>query len=214
MLRFNANLFRIACACTSHEESRYYLRGVFVEPHAQGGVTLTATDGHRLISIRDEAGNADECAIITLGNAIKQCKEKRFARTVEIASGATEAVIYEETEDRAGVATATDVRVGGTYPDYRRAVPEAFTDKGAPAFDGSYLQSFAKIAEELAVHVGSPRSSSLRLACAANPPAVLVQFPRSEFAFGILMPLTTPTPPTLATPAWFRAEAVKQEAAE
>jgi DNA polymerase III sliding clamp (beta) subunit (PCNA family) len=67
MIRVNASLFRIAFKCTSTEASRYYLNGVFIEKHPTlQGVTMTATDGHKLISIYDESGTADAPAIVQL----------------------------------------------------------------------------------------------------------------------------------------------------
>ena len=36
----------------STEQTRYYLCGVFIEP-ADEGVTMTATDGHRLVTCHD-----------------------------------------------------------------------------------------------------------------------------------------------------------------
>lgn len=54
----SADLFRRAMAAVSKEETRYYLNGVFVEPCAEGGVLLVATDGHCLLVFHDEHGVA------------------------------------------------------------------------------------------------------------------------------------------------------------
>lgn len=64
MLRFSVELYKAAMLAASTEETRYYLNGVFVEPCVYGGVTLTATDGHVLVCIRDLDGSADESAIV------------------------------------------------------------------------------------------------------------------------------------------------------
>lgn len=226
MIRFNANLFRLAFCATSNEETRYYLKGVYVEPHAQGGVTLSATDGHRLISIRDESGQADECAIIKLGDALKQCKPKRgFVRVVSIGTGENEATIYEAREpadelDFQRVAIATDVRIDGTFPDYRRVVPQAFTAEGAPGFQGRYIAAFGDLACELAAHIGrspgkydgqSGRSDVLRVFCGEgkNPEGspALILFPATDIAFGILMPCRVANDIAPDAPAWFRYSA-------
>jgi hypothetical protein len=229
MLRFNANLFRLAFTCASGEESRYYLRGVFVEPHAQSGVTLTATDGHRLICIRDEHGHADESAIIKLGDALKQCKAKPGrTRSIVIKTDEDSALIYEEVDNTSGsfsIATAYNVRLDGTFPDYRRVVPKAFSDKGAPGFAGRLLSSFGEIADDLALHMGlkaNKRSndcySPVRiLAQDCDKPEgapALVQFARCDFAFGILMPVRIADDVKPAVPGWFRARAPKTQAAE
>ncbi len=47
------DLFRRAMTCASREETRHYLQGVCIEPHKDGGALLVATDGHRLICLRD-----------------------------------------------------------------------------------------------------------------------------------------------------------------
>lgn len=52
----SADLFRRAMMAQSTEETRYYLNGVRVEPCAEGGVLLVATDGHRLLVFRDIDG--------------------------------------------------------------------------------------------------------------------------------------------------------------
>lgn len=234
MLRFNANLFRIAFSCASGEETRYYLKGVYVEPHAQGGVTLTATDGHRLLCVRDETGFADESAIIALGDALKHCKPKRGERRdVVIATGSKDAAVVNTIEypardektnavipnemvvEDSPLAMAYGVRVDGSFPDYRRVVPSAFSDKGAPGFAGNYLAAFGDVATEIAVHTGQKASrhstdcaSPVRILCADDErpegsPA-LILFPRFENAFGVLMPVRIATDAPIDVPAWFR----------
>lgn len=49
----NLDLFRRAWSCVSHEATRYYLNGVHIEPQEGGGALLVATDGHKLICLRD-----------------------------------------------------------------------------------------------------------------------------------------------------------------
>ena len=46
----NARALKAAAMCASNEETRFYLKGVFVET-TPAGVTLTATDGHRLVAM-------------------------------------------------------------------------------------------------------------------------------------------------------------------
>lgn len=212
MLRFNANLFRIAFAGASDEETRYYLKGVFVEPHSLGGVTLTTTDGHRLICIHDEQGFADEKAIIKLGDAIKQCKPKRKMKRVVVVDG-NEATILEglndaELSDMFPVAKAFDVRIDGTYPDYRRVVPMDFAPTATATFNASYVAEFSKVGNDLVEHFkDSKQSSVMRMTCgngdASSP--TLVRWGGIEQAFGILMPVRGGIDD--ATPSWFRAPA-------
>jgi hypothetical protein len=245
MIRFNANLYRLAFSCGSNEETRYYLKGVFVEPHAHGGVTLTATDGHRLLCIHDVDGHADESAIINLGDGLKACKPKRNERRdVVIATGSKDAIVNvtvevpdrdEKTNAPTGtttledtpVATAYGVRVDGTYPSYRQVVPQAFTNEGAPGFQGRYISAFGDLACELAIHADrkptkyaseESRADVLRVFCGdgKNPEGspALVIFPAFDFVFGILMPCRVKNDSKPSVPLWFRATAPVAQAAE
>ncbi|GGY87924.1 hypothetical protein [Shewanella fodinae] len=41
------------------QDIRYYLNGFHIKPHPQVGVVLTATDGHRLVTIHDKEGKSN-----------------------------------------------------------------------------------------------------------------------------------------------------------
>lgn len=221
MIRCSANLFRIAYACVSIEETRYYLNGVFVEPHAQGGVTLTTTDGHRMLVVRDESGHADESAIIRLSPAaLKECKQpKRGPDRVLVVDGADAQIrLVEQTDEEDKpvlsdtVAVSPRCRIDGTFPDYRRFVPQSFATVGAPAFSGAYLGDFGKVAGDLAAHFGittnraSVFANGIRVLPThdKNPEGcpALIQFTATDKAFGILMPVRHKAGATL--PEWFR----------
>lgn len=218
MMHFNANLFRIAALCRSKEETRYYLQGVFVKPHHAVGVTLTATDGHRLIVIHDETGFADECAIVRLGaDALKQCKPKRGERRiVRIETGSKDADVCCAEADGAlqPFAKAFDIRVDGAFPDYRRVVPKAFGAAGAPHFAGAYISTFAAIAGELATHflawssrdISIYRKDAMRILSDAEDPngaPAIVLWPYTPQAFGVLMPIALKDATADTLPTWF-----------
>lgn len=46
------------------QDVRFYLNGVFIEPNPEGGVILTATNGHCGISVVDNGGSCDVAGII------------------------------------------------------------------------------------------------------------------------------------------------------
>lgn len=224
MIRFNANLFRIAMLCASKEETRYYLRGVYVEPHHVKGVTMVATDGHKLIVLHDESGVADESAIINLGDALKLCKPKRGerGRDVRIGTGESDATICETFEDKDGTLTDTPlgmaygVRIDGSFPDYRRVVPKAFSNIVAPAFASWYLAEMALVGVELAAHfhdfkaktyVGSDRRDAMQI-CAedCDTPSsgpTLVTWPSMPKAFAVIMPVRSKTDVAESPPDWY-----------
>lgn len=59
-LFFRANLGR------SDEATRYYLNGVYVMPHKDGGAMMIGTNGHWLIAVRDPRGIVEGSAIVSL----------------------------------------------------------------------------------------------------------------------------------------------------
>lgn len=48
----NAGLFSATARFTSNEDPRYYLHGIFFEPHPSGGVTMAATAASYGIAFR------------------------------------------------------------------------------------------------------------------------------------------------------------------
>lgn len=223
-IRCNANLFRIASLCQSSEETRYYLCGVYVEPHHAGGVTLTTTDGHRLLCIRDESGFADESAIIQLSaDAIRACKGKKFETRTLIVDGLDATVYCSQNAEELGlpVAISAKCRVDGTFPDYRRVVPKDYSQTVSDAFAGEFLASFGAIAGELARHFEGTskskdryernRSDGLRIVSGEIGAPSFVLFEKVENAFGLIMPTSKPGN-SRGAPEWFRAP-VKPETA-
>lgn len=225
MIRCNANLFRLAFMCTSTEETRYYLKGVFVEPHHTAGVTLTATDGHRLVCIHDETGFADESQIVALpANTLKACKPVKREGRRELRIDGKEARIlsfncspeWRDNDDakspEAGKpeAIGVDVFIDGTFPDYRLIIPSqaAWSESSMPGwFNGQYLSVFADISAGLA----TGRAGAMRvMSSEANSPAlILFGGEEGRKAFGVLMPRRGLEHDNI--PEWFTAPAPKAE---
>lgn len=225
MLQFDARLYAAAAICMSKEEKRYYLCGVFVEPHAVKGVTLTTTDGVRLICIHDESGSADESAIIALSaDALKACKAKvsrqaQLCGAVRVVTvdGADAIVSEIATDNSTGekteigkVAISQKCRVDGTFPDYRRVVPRDLlgarnTTLGAGKnadpghFDARQLSSLCDVAEMLS----DARESAVRVVCADASSPALILFSGAPYAFGVLMPVKGAE--GCDVPAWLNA---------
>lgn len=56
---FNAKYLAILFEFKAAQDIRYYLNGFKVEPHPDQGVLLTATDGHRLVTVHDKDGSSN-----------------------------------------------------------------------------------------------------------------------------------------------------------
>lgn len=158
----------------STEETRYYLKGFYVEPVKDGGVILVATDGHMMAVARDETGHADRPWICTLPKTVeKLIIGKRSEDTVHFRGGNVEF----------GGITAKAEPIDGTFPDWRRIIPPKI-GKGAPAtFNPGYLERFQKIGK---MRSGWPGITVLAQS-AADPATVLIEH-MPEF-YGVLMPM-------------------------
>ena len=247
MFQVSANLFRIVQNFTSGEETRYYLGGVYIEPACkQGsrpGVVMVATDGHRMLVAYDRSGKANESAVIKLSKpTLTQCKGSNILeiadRDDDHADNGKHAMIREvspfisitEPDDMPEfgkadpIATSANCRIDGTFPDYRRVVPDMpseavdapdgtkFSLYGAAAFNGSYVASFGKISGELYGHYGETSrrrngsrgksNGQIRIVSAYSNAPALVFFPDIEDAFGVIMPMRAVAKHRL--PVWFK----------
>ena len=209
MIKVNAELFRIAYAAVSKEETRYYLRGVYVEPHPVKGVTLTATDGNQLLCIHDESGVATEKAIIRLTpDALKACKiaKREHARVLTIEDGAkvnaTVSVIEAEGDEAQPRAIIADCKIDGTFPDYRRVipVPNPLQDSAVnpPHFAGHLIIAMGDTAIAL--------KSKIRWHAADVSSPAIVLFEEAPHVVGVLMPMRSKASPKFELPAWYTGE--------
>ena len=230
MIKVNSNLFRIAYTCVSTEETRYYLRGVYVAPNAGGGVDLVSTDGHRLLVVHDAEGICDSPAIVQLTkDALKLCKPSNnySERRISFGDAAPGSVIALVTErpirdkndaDWGFVGTSPATFIDGTFPDYRRIVPREIKTGAHPVFDGRYLEAFGKISADFQAKPTRPggRDTNVQIRVFSEDmeaPAVVL-FP-GVAAFGLLIPVRTTHGCETFPEFWGRsAPTQKAEAAE
>lgn len=121
------------------EETRYYLCGVHLVRNAQGTL-LEATDGHRLIRIKDESAGEDINVIIPSIIISRVKINKRAEDSVKVTiDGENVSLEYDGQ-------TVTGQLIDGTFPDGDRVQPKP--SKAAPreiVFNPSYLGDFAKV---------------------------------------------------------------------
>lgn len=58
-IKFDKQYLPMLAEFAAKQSVRYYLNGFHIKPHPDQGVILTATDGHRLVTIHDEHGFTD-----------------------------------------------------------------------------------------------------------------------------------------------------------
>lgn len=120
----NADLISAVSIAASTEETRYYLCGVFVEPHPENGVIMTATDGHMLATAHDPDGQIDAPRILSahFKSASFKTKAKENQRRLHVNFEHEMGAIRddESTNNLDAVVVET---VDSTFPDWRRINP-------------------------------------------------------------------------------------------
>jgi len=217
-VNLNARALKAAAMCASSEETRYYLKGVYVET-AAAGVTMTATDGHRL-AVLNHARHGDDvtpiCAAAVIVPLHMIDKLKIGNRAPDYATLTVDASVNPAklTLSYDGLSIVADA-VDGTYPNARAVVRGAFKpgdDAGKLAhFNPAYVAAFGKMKELLT----GGKATVLQIYHNGPSPAVVDFLGVPETAdglrgFGVLMPCRAPADaagPLSAPPAWYDAPA-------
>jgi hypothetical protein len=81
-VKLSANAVRLAYQFAATSDIRYYLNGVHVDPHPNGGAAITGCDGHRVLQVHDRDATDVETMIISLDKASRAAlKPGRFVQT-------------------------------------------------------------------------------------------------------------------------------------
>ena len=158
-IEINARLLKAVALAATNSESRYYLRGVYVEFFADY-ITLTATDGHKLIAGRQARiytnqsepgasdGAAGQAGIILPLEMVEKVKpgskSPDYATLSFDAMGDNLAARFLQL--RFDAVTLSGFEVEATYPAARRVAPVSITGEQA-AFDPEILITFTKAAK-------------------------------------------------------------------
>lgn len=193
-ITINARALKAAAMCASAEETRYYLKGVYVET-TPAGVTLTATDGHRLVAMHhapavDAPHDASAPAVIVPLHMIDKLKIGK--RAPDYATLTIDATVNHAklTLSYDGL-SITGEAVDGTYPAARRVAGPAFNspDAGKIAhFNPAYIAAFGKMCELMtgnkprAIYIGHNGDNPALVDFLGDHDAAGVE------AFGVLMP--------------------------
>lgn len=74
---FNNQYLEMLYEFMGKSDIRYYLNGFHVKPHSEQGVVLTATDGHRLVTIHDKDGFSDGEYIFPISKGLLSASKKK-----------------------------------------------------------------------------------------------------------------------------------------
>jgi hypothetical protein len=169
------DILKAALLCASQEESRYYLRGVFLSTTGH----LVTTDGHRMYVARLNDRPAADVIIPASDVAAALKLAGSRAQEIEVTGDRIHSIAYRP--------------VDGTFPDWRRVVPTGEeTPSGANDgaehvhFNNRYIGDFERMADILCGK-GKLGQSVLHPVTASAP--CLVTFGERADCFGVIMPV-------------------------
>lgn len=202
----DAGLLLRAHLCVGQEETRYHLTGVNIEPLAEGGAVLVATDGHKLVAIRDKN------AFVENGSGIVRLNKRFIAdvssaiRTLHhnykivVTSDRAGLITTPVPEDRAAVCFAALAElnekiqlvqfkdkpvIDGTYPSWRGLL-DAKPDESLP-IDALCHHHLRRLSRALC---GDAQARAIRIVSSGKHAPHLVRAAQHDFdAFGLIMPL-------------------------
>ena len=198
MIQINTNLFARVAVAQSSEATRYYLKGVCIQPHPRGeGVTLTATDGHCLLTAHDP--KADPATLPAAGIIVSLGKDglkaARKGQTVTIDPVAGGAHIHHPQQGciwRSAASTLVD----GSYPDWRRILPQGDMVATGATFDAKIL---SRLGDALCDWRKFSHGLTMRGADDASPHIIACDSPDAAI-FAVCMPIRAT--PTVGLPTW------------
>jgi DNA polymerase-3 subunit beta len=178
---------RAVLVATSTEETRYYLNGINLE-FTPTGVVMVATDGHRMIVLRQPYGEhgatqAHPSVIVPRDLVAKLKVKHKVVDETTLTISDDGRLTFEHAGETYGGS-----RIDATFPGYRQVVPQDLDGKLAQ-YNPLYLADFAKARKEL----GGDRTTSPIVRYNGESPAIVDFAWETGFdAFGVLMPIRTP----------------------
>ena len=195
-LNINPGRFAFLANFASTEDTRFYLNGVYIEPHPAGGVVMVATDGHVMGVAHDPDGSCDAPAIISTQRkpaAIflppapirDRCRLEIARLTASQLGGDRYLATRTGPTPKAGAAVGIVEVIDGVFPPWRGVVPWALMADPTPglagAFNGQLLSRFA------APYARCDAALELRQRAAGD--AALVIRDEMPWFVGVIMPM-------------------------
>lgn len=198
----SARAVAMALPCLGVSDIRYYLKGVIIEPHPDGGVYVVATDGVRLSVTHDLEGRADGEWVCAIPKPIAAACIRD--KTPECAVLKFEGDAVSLTTSDGSKRTVEAPPIEAPPIDWKRVVPKLNSVAPRPAsfaFNPKYLADFAKIAKA----AGKPNASVVLYPHPDEGPA-LVRLDDVVDWFGVIMPVRhVATKPAILS--WFNPDA-------
>jgi len=185
----NAEYLRLAQLFCSTDECRYYLMGVKIESHPEGGILLVATNGHIAGIFYDRLGYVPDPLLLELDkpfiSSLKSTRNENQRRvTIRSERLVTMSVDTDDTFLQEKHIKPGQIEIDGTFPNWRSILPSPNDQAPVPCFDPSYIKIFQTVAKSLTGEKVSP--VKLTATDKNGPMAVTTGHP--DF-FGVQMPM-------------------------
>lgn len=199
----NAEYLRLAQLFCSTDKTRYYLMGVQIEPHPDGGILLVGINGHIAGVFYDRTGYVPEPMLLDLDKpfiaSLKSSKSETDGRRVTIQDNRLVTMVVDSDDKfiqkkyiKPGL-----IEIDGTYPDWRRILPSPDRNISVPCFNSGYIKIFQTVAKSLT----RGKAGGVKLTAGPDNGSIAVTVVHEDF-FGALMPMrhqiTDCRPPWLA----------------
>jgi DNA polymerase-3 subunit beta len=161
----------------STEETRYYLNGIYLHAHEEGGklrLRSVATDGHRLAraEVDAPAGSEGMPGIIIPRKTVSELQKLVDVPDVAVTTELSDTKI----RFTIGSVVLTSKLIDGTFPDYQRVIPTG-NDKKLTIDRQSFAQAVDRVST-----ISSERGRAVKLAIASGNVTLTVNNPDSGSA--------------------------------
>ena len=168
------------------DEIRYYLQGVFIEPHESVGAYLCATDGHRFVVVHDEEAVIETAMLVNPTKLV--IRESKHARLADFDGRGVDLQDDEEEFLLRAPAPLIDAR----FPDWRSLIPAEDIVCEPGSIDPGLMAAISK----------APFGDGENSACiyARQDKPCVVRFPSLPEIFVLVMPMRYPA--IRSNPEW------------
>lgn len=216
LARVNPRYFAAINLFQANNDARYYLNGVYIEPHPEQGAIIVATNGHILGIMHDPDGFCARPIIVgdITKPLISACRSKGMVK------GMPPTDLY--ISDGGAVVDCGDIWTGkiepfsknvmhlsritlidGVYPKWRNVLP---TDIGTAPPTMLVQCQYLALFESLVKTLGMQRSyEGIRLQCRDDGRSVVVRMGDTELSerfVAVIMQLRDSAPPKTILPDW------------
>lgn len=205
----SADVARRALLAVSTDETRYYLQGLHVSPHPEGGAYVVGTDGHVLLIFHDKDATVSGSAIIAPDEHIREELTTGGARArvlfarkdrlyvAEVGHDSADA-LFEAPAGKATAAQYVHATIDGKFPDWRKVFQPVEAGHPLPIIDARLLNRMAKA-------LSFSRPSRQLLLRPTGPDATkhpVWAFGEINYGCGVIMGCTRPSGRLDAPPSW------------